>query len=259
MITNLGSIFGILLILSIHFHEVTGLCEDTTGRFKVVKRGLKGWTKFKSCKWVKRKSTSFKCRHYTGVKEACPKTCTNCCKERITKFLVPELNKLKTCAWVRKRDTASRCRKIPSHYCPVTCGLCANDRNATSVSVEPTETAIKCPNGKNFEITLVNTGTNSMYDSAFAKAKARWESIIKCDLPDMSQDENFDWFAGLLSQPYNTTVDDIVIGYEIKFIDGQKGILGSAGPIYFRNGKSSPISGRMIFDEDDFAIKSESK
>ena len=106
-------------------------------------------------------------------------------------------------------------------------------------------------------------GTNTNYDSAFQAAKTRWESIIKCDLPDIPSREentNFDWFVGQFHpKRYSGPVDDIVIGYAVKHIDGPKKQLGLAGSAYFRNGNTSPASGRMVFDEADFDIKNKSE
>jgi hypothetical protein len=89
---------------------------------------------------------------------------------------------------------------------------------------------------------------------AFTEAKARWESIIVNELPDFAKqfNPNFDWFGGVFSpSAYREAVDDVVIGYAIQYIDGNKGILGRAGPTYTRN-DGSPIAGIMQFDIDDF-------
>ncbi len=133
-------------------------------------------------------------------------------------------------------------------------------------SSAPTPTPFDCPDGKPFTITLMNMGNNTAYDAAFNRAKARWESIIKCGLTDIGFDppEGFDWFLGLLSKPFSGPfVDDVLIGYEFKFIDGvgspNGDILGQALRLYFRPGLGSPISGIMQFDEDNFATETEGK
>ena len=106
-------------------------------------------------------------------------------------------------------------------------------------------------------------GTNTNFDSAFQAAKLKWESIIKCDLSDRTSSSNgADWFSGQFSQPYTGPVDDVVIGFAMVYIDGTSGpinILGQAGARYHRAGYTSPLSGIMEFDEDDFAIMSQSK
>ena len=102
----------------------------------------------------------------------------------------------------------------------------------------------------------MNTGTNTNFDAAFASAKARWESIIIGDLVDFPADPGVDWFGGKLSASYSGAIDDVVIGYEMKYIDGINNTLGGAGPYYYRTSTNSPISGVMIFDQDDFAAMS---
>jgi len=116
-----------------------------------------------------------------------------------------------------------------------------------------------CPDGVSpFTITLMNMGSNTNFDAAFASAKAKWESIIKCDLQDIarqSSPSDFDWFGGTFKpKSFNGDVDDVVIGFSIEFIDGANGVLGFAGAVFLRTGPpgSSPISGIMKFDEDDF-------
>jgi len=73
------------------------------------------------------------------------------------------------------------------------------------------------------------------------------------DLSDESGGQVADWFFGRLATSYNGPVDDVVIGYEMTFIDGPGNVLGSAGPLYVRTATGSPISGTMRFDQDDFA------
>lgn len=127
-----------------------------------------------------------------------------------------------------------------------------------SPTPSPTPSVVTCPSGETFKITLINTGTNTRYDAAFASAKKRWESIIKCGLADVPPQDN-DWFAGRLSKPYNGPVDDLVIGYEFISIDGRFNILGQASKIYQRPATGSPISGFMQFDVADFDAMPSSK
>jgi hypothetical protein len=63
----------------------------------------------------------------------------------------------------------------------------------------------------------MNMGSNTDYDAVFASAKARWESIIKCDLSDRPARSGD-----------SSAVDDVVIGYEFKYIDGTSSVLGFA-------------------------------
>jgi hypothetical protein len=121
----------------------------------------------------------------------------------------------------------------------------------------PTPECDDAPPASQFNIQLVNIGppdTPQNIVDAFTEAKARWESIILNDLPDIAnQNPGFDWFGNIATvyNPYNEAVDDVVIGYAIQYIDGPGKILGSAGPRYTRY-DGSPISGTMKFDIDDF-------
>ena len=111
----------------------------------------------------------------------------------------------------------------------------------------------ECPDGKPFNITLINTGTNTDYDALFLKAKKRWESIIKCGLSNFGSSED-DWFKGDLPQPYTGPVDDIVIGYvfQNELVDKiGNPYFGEAGKRFTRNTGSS-ISGIMRFSLEGF-------
>jgi len=136
--------------------------------------------------------------------------------------------------------------------------------SSTNESTIP-DASPRCPNEKSFIITLINAGTNTEHDHAFLSAKERWESIIKCDLADMNLSDlsvaatQNDWFGGELAKSYRGSVDDVVIGYEFKYIDGafdnsnKSGAkLGSAKRLEYRRDTGSTISAVMIFDEDDF-------
>ena len=103
----------------------TDTCSDSTESFSAVKPGDNGWTKFKTCnEWVQRKSTAWRCKWVTGVKEACPKTCTNCCVETTENFTLLGNGKSKTCVWAAANPSV-RCRKAPTRQvCAVTCGEC---------------------------------------------------------------------------------------------------------------------------------------
>eukprot|EP00978_Attheya_sp_CCMP212_P048160 scaffold479774_cov55-Attheya_sp.AAC.3 len=109
-----------------------------------------------------------------------------------------------------------------------------------------------------FNITLINMGSNTAYDKEFEAAKNRWQSIIVNDLSDVGKQRsaNFDFFQNAFgkSRAYNGPVDDVVIGYEIGYIDGRGGTLGFAGPRYSRRSSKTVISGIMKFEAADFKI-----
>lgn len=102
--------------------EPTFGCSDTTGNFQVTKPN--GKIIFRNCAWVKRKSTPWRCANFGGVKENCPKTCTNCCTDVIGSFELTWKEEVVNCEWVGL-DTANRCDVVPSRQmCSVTCGDC---------------------------------------------------------------------------------------------------------------------------------------
>ena len=103
----------------------TSSCTDSIEGFSAVKPGDNGWTKVKTCDgWVSRKSTAWRCKNVGGVKEACPKTCLNCCTDTEEPFNLLSNGKSKTCTWA-KTNTNIRCRRPPTRQlCAVTCGEC---------------------------------------------------------------------------------------------------------------------------------------
>ena len=100
-------------------------CSDSTEFFSAVKPGDMGWTKMKSCDgWVIRKSTAWRCKNVSGVKENCPDTCTNCCVDTEDTFNLLGNGKSKTCFWAADNPDI-RCKKPPTRQlCAVTCGEC---------------------------------------------------------------------------------------------------------------------------------------
>ena len=139
------------------------------------------------------------------------------------------------------------------------------DSNWNPPTLRPTTNApTASPAEGDFQVKLVNMGSNQLYDDAFEKAKARWESVIVNDLEDFkTEDEGVDdLFDGFFSTPYKEDVDDVVIGYSVSEIDGASNILGFAGPTYARGNipagdVRSAIAGIMVFDEVDFSNMSQ--
>jgi hypothetical protein len=97
-------------------------CSDSLEWFEIVKPD--GVKKRKTCKWAQRKWTSYRCNSVQGLKENCPLTCTNCCKESTGTFQL--LNgKTRDCAWAKDKPK-ERCNKNPTRIrCPQTCGVCS--------------------------------------------------------------------------------------------------------------------------------------
>lgn len=115
----------------------------------------------------------------------------------------------------------------------------------------------------NFTIELLpSDGRVQKYDHLFEKARQFWMSVIVGDLPDYTTTmaPGLDLFDELLSEPVNRDVDDILVAFHIGEIDGVGGTLGFAGPVITRIDNeipTQPISAIMVFDEEDFALRSD--
>jgi len=107
-----------------------------------------------------------------------------------------------------------------------------------------------------FDITLVDMGSipaPAQYVAAFQEAKERWEAIITGELVNLESATSYgisDWFGNAFDSPYTAAFDDIVIGYQIGFIDGPGRVLGSAGCVYLIGNRC--VTGVMNFEAVDF-------
>jgi hypothetical protein len=97
---------------------------------------------------------------------------------------------------------------------------------------------------------LINSGNNTDFDTTIRAAAARWEQIITGDLTPVPGGTK-NWLAR--SGNYTGPVKDIVIAYNFSHIDGPGGVLGNAGPLYFRPNTNLPISGMIKLDGNDLA------
>jgi hypothetical protein len=88
--------------------------------------------------------------------------------------------------------------------------------------------------------------------AVFEAAAARWEKLIKKDVPSISG--TLPSCLGGVPPVSTTEVDDIVIEVVLQPIDGPGRILGSAGPCFIRNVDALPVSGLMFFDTADLAF-----
>ena len=131
---------------------------------------------------------------------------------------------------------------------PVTLATVSFDRplrlrylwNTTQSSASPPPPPPPPPPPGTFAITLRTTGLTARRETIFQQAADRWAQIIVGDLPDVT---------------YNgVAVDDLLIDASAMVIDGQGGILGSAGPDRFRSGSNLPYHGSMTFDSADLAM-----
>mgnify|MGYP006897244951 CR=1 FL=1 len=114
-----------------------------------------------------------------------------------------------------------------------------------------------------FNITIIDMSDieiDPKFERTFNWAARRWELVIVGDLPGFSAGRVPDWFNGAFSRPFAGPVEDLVIGFALKEIDGVGGTLGRAGGTFFRTrnegGRNVPvstISGIMEFDLADMS------
>ena len=95
------------------------------------------------------------------------------------------------------------------------------------------------------------TNPSTAVQMAFLAAEQRWESIITGDIPD----ETFSLPSGACGAEWTSgsqAVDDVIIGANVKPIDGPSGVLGQAGPCIVGDAPGYfPKFGVMEFDSAD--------
>lgn len=83
--------------------------------------------------------------------------------------------------------------------------------------------------------------------TALEAAAARWMGVIVGDIPD----HPLNVAANSCHPAMDEVVDDVVIWVEIVAMDGVGGVLGSAGPCYYRIASGLPITGLVSLDAAD--------
>ncbi|MCG8469097.1 MAG: hypothetical protein MJB57_12980 [Gemmatimonadetes bacterium] len=116
------------------------------------------------------------------------------------------------------------------------------------VTFSVTAAAGASDDGFQIEIRFLSEPTSAQR-AAFAAAEQRWEDVIIGDLPDITVSVRAGFCEA--SQPFDETIDDLLILTELEEIDGEGDVLGSAGPCLIRNQGDLPILGRMSFDTAD--------
>ena len=97
------------------------------------------------------------------------------------------------------------------------------------------------------DISFLGTPPAQKYQAAFEAAAARWEQIITHDVPNHS----LDGYQALPDATPLDNVDDLLIYARIVSIDGEKGILGHAGPLLWRVPSALPLVSIVTLDLDD--------
>lgn len=116
-----------------------------------------------------------------------------------------------------------------------------------------TATGTSGPSGGAFAVELqFMSSISPSQQSTFQSAASRWQQVIIGDVPDVTST----LFAGGC-QPVTESggIDDVKIYVTVEAIDGSGGVLGQAGPCYYRTStpQPMPITGIMRFDEADLA------
>lgn len=129
-------------------------------------------------------------------------------------------------------------------------------RAQQDAGADSTYVAVTAPPSQfNIEVRYVGATPDATTQTAFQDAEARWEDIIRGDLPGGAV--SIDSLACGIDHPaVNETIDDLVIFAEVKAIDGAGGVLGQAGPCLVRVSGGLAIIGTMEFDEADLATLS---
>ena len=109
---------------------------------------------------------------------------------------------------------------------------------ANAIDVDDSDGPARLGGSYNIEFNYT-TSIPAGAQAAFDLAKAKWESVLLGDVPDVS------------NVPGAGYVDDLRINVSFPYIDGPNGTLGSAGPQYYRTGSNLPITGSMQFDSAD--------
>jgi hypothetical protein len=112
-------------------------------------------------------------------------------------------------------------------------------------------TAVIPPEGE-YSITIRFQGEAPAleYQQAVDSAARVWERAIVGNLPSVNVNTGA---IGSLCAAVNEEVDDIIMFVRIEPIDGEFGVLGSAGPCAWRQSNSLPVVGGMRLDVADVA------
>ncbi len=102
------------------------------------------------------------------------------------------------------------------------------------------------PSEFHLELRYLSSVTGAQ-QAALEAAAARWMDVIVGDIPD----HPLIVAASSCHPALDEVVDDMVIFVEIVAMDGVGGVLGSAGPCYYRTASGLPITGLVSLDAAD--------
>jgi len=89
---------------------------------------------------------------------------------------------------------------------------------------------------------------------AIEEGAVRWMEIIKGDLSLINIDPSSYTASCGFTPDFPNFVDDLSICSRVEPIDGEFGVLGSAGPMSVRTASGTSVLGRMRFDSADIAL-----
>ncbi|HEY9015267.1 MAG TPA: leishmanolysin-related zinc metalloendopeptidase [Gemmatimonadales bacterium] len=120
----------------------------------------------------------------------------------------------------------------------------------SGISGNPAEFTAHTTSAFTIEVQFIGNATASQRQ-AFAEAKARWESLVTGDLPDVQLTAKAGDCGTDSPAINNRRVDDVLVLATVEAIDGPGGVLGSAGPCFIRIPGNQPVMGAMRFDKAD--------
>lgn len=112
----------------------------------------------------------------------------------------------------------------------------------------PTAFRVGAPPAGDFQVELrYLTDVTGPQQAALAAAAERWMGVIVDDVAD----HPLNVAASSCHPAMDEVVDDLVIFVELVALDGAGGMLGSAGPCYYRTASGLPITGLVRLDVAD--------
>ena len=114
------------------------------------------------------------------------------------------------------------------------------------------DVTVKRPVGS-FDIELVfATPMTAAHETAFQRAAERWMAILApTDVPEALLNRTLGCAGDPRFERRVETIQGVVIVVAVAEIDGERGVLGRAGPCWVRTATSLPLYGRILMDAAD--------